>query len=311
MNIIVVGKHHGRARTFKVHGGLMALLALLILSVLAATLYLGYYLAQRHTAADPVLTKAVIESWQARLQQDRENVAGLGQKIDRQIDALTLRLGNMQGRILRLDALGERLVATAHLDNGEFNFNEPPPMGGPVESAKSESYTMPDLSEMLARLDAQMSDREKQLDLLDELLSNRRLQSERFVAGRPIKFGWMSSPYGWRTDPFTGKREWHEGMDFAAKRGSNIIAVAAGVVTWAGPRYGYGNLIELDHGNGLRTRYGHAMKVLVHAGDIVKKGQVIGLVGSTGRSTGPHVHFEVLIGDHKTNPEKYIQRASR
>ena len=311
MNIIVVGKRHGRARTFEIRGAFLLLVALLVTSAFGATLYLGYYLAQRHSSADPVLSRMVVNRWNDRLHQDRTRVAEMEQKIDRQVDALTLHLGNMQGRMLRLDALGERLVATAHLDNGEFNFNEPPPMGGPVESAKTESYTVPDLSAMLAKLDAQMSDREKQLDLLDELLSNRQLQKERFVAGRPIKFGWMSSPYGWRTDPFNGKREWHEGMDFAAKRGSNIIAVAAGVVTWAGPRYGYGNLIELDHGNGLRTRYGHAMKVLVHTGDIVKKGQVIGLVGSTGRSTGPHVHFEVLVDGHKTNPDKYIQRASR
>ena len=156
-----------------------------------------------------------------------------------------------------------------------------------------------------------MDDREQQLDILETLLANRKIEDAVFLAGRPIKKGWMSSHFGRRADPFTGRMAIHEGVDFAGKLGSDIVTVGSGVVTWSDNRYGYGRLVEINHGNGFMTRYAHNMENKVTVGDIVKKGQVIALMGSSGRSTGPHVHFEVYKHGRPVDPATYIHRASR
>jgi murein DD-endopeptidase MepM/ murein hydrolase activator NlpD len=140
---------------------------------------------------------------------------------------------------------------------------------------------------------------------------DRKLKQQSSVTGRPVQKGWMSSRYGYRTDPFHGRRSWHNGVDFAGKEGANVIAVASGVVTWTGKKQGYGQMVELDHGEGFITRYAHNKKNLVNAGDAVKKGEVIGLMGSSGRSTGPHVHFEVYKNGRSVDPASYIRRTIR
>jgi len=154
---------------------------------------------------------------------------------------------------------------------------------------------------------AELEDREQQLSVLENILMSSHMEEEVFPAGRPIKRGWISSYYGTRTNPFSGKLQFHKGMDFAAKSGSNVLAVAGGVVTWSGKRYGYGNLVEINHGNGYITRYGHNKTNLVAVGNTVKKGEVISHMGSTGRSTGPHVHFEVIKNGRQINPQKFVQ----
>lgn len=313
MNIILVSHRHGEARSFALGRGRLVGMALAGLMAVGAAVYGGYRLAValEAPASGGEVTSGVVASWQERLAAQDEELRQLRAQLVHQVDALTVRLGEMQGRMLRLDALGQRLVESARLGQGEFDFDSKPALGGPMAGGAGQSYDMPDLEKMLASLDARIRDREKQLDLLDSLLANRELEQERFVAGRPIKWGWLSSHYGYRTDPFTGKRDWHSGVDLAGKEGSDIISVAAGVVTWSGDRYGYGNLVEIDHGNGLKTRYAHAKKTLVKVGEIVEKGQVIALMGSTGRSTGPHVHFEVLRNGKPVDPEKFIARARR
>ena len=142
--------------------------------------------------------------------------------------------------------------------------------------------------------------------ILAGLLANRQIRDEEFVAGRPIKLGWVSSNYGSRTDPFHGSMAWHSGIDFAGRLGSEIVSVAGGVITASGEHNGYGRMVEINHGNGLVTRYAHNQKVLVNVGDTVQKGQSIALIGSTGRSTGPHLHFEVLKGGRQVNPISFI-----
>lgn len=312
MHILFVGER--KSRSHSLHLSLLAIGALFVLgcAALLATAWGGYYYAQSRPVAEGYGTPSpLVKSWQTRLGEQDKKLAQVREQAGQQIDALTLRLGEMQGRLLRLDALGQRLVKSGQLDDGEFDFSEAPAVGGPEQANLGESYTPPELSAMIDQLDAQLSDREQQLRLLDQLLSREQLEDERFVAGRPINVGWLSSHYGYRTDPFTGKRTWHDGVDLAGKDGSDIVAVASGVVTYSGDRYGYGNFIAIDHGDGLVTRYGHCRKLKVNAGDVVKKGEVIALMGSTGRSTGPHVHFEVHRHGKSTNPEKYIQRASR
>ena len=167
-----------------------------------------------------------------------------------------------------------------------------------------------DFVHSLNELSAQLDDRTKQLQVLESMMMNHNLQKEVKPTGRPVTRGWLSSYFGRRTDPFTGRWAFHSGIDFAGKMDSDIIAVAAGVVTYSGPRNGYGNLVQINHGNGYSTRYGHCDHILVKVGTTVKKGEVIAKMGTTGRSTGPHVHFEVLKNGHAIDPKRFIQ-ASR
>jgi len=210
--------------------------------------------------------------------------------------------------VIRLDALGQRLTNMAKLDNGEFDFENPPAQGGP-EVHKGDPLQVNDFVAALNDLSVQLDDRSKQLGVLETLIMNRNLQAEVMPTGRPVSRGWLSSYFGLRTDPFSGRRVHHSGVDFAGKLGSDVVAVAAGVVQYSGKRSGYGNLVEINHGNGYVTRYGHNLKNLVNVGQTIKKGEVIAKMGTTGRSTGPHVHFEVMVNDRAVDPKKYIHAA--
>ncbi|MFT5209980.1 MAG: murein DD-endopeptidase MepM/ murein hydrolase activator NlpD [Flavobacterium sp.] len=226
------------------------------------------------------------------------------------MEASALRLAKLQARIVRLDALGERLTSVAKLDEGEFDFSQPPALGGPALETGNEISPMSYLTQ-LRRLSADIEDREQQLGVLETLLTDQKIQNDVFLAGRPVKKGWMSSRFGKRNDPITGRQAWHNGVDFAGKDGADVVTVAAGVVVYAAPRNGYGKMVEINHGRGFSTRYGHHKDLLVKVGDIVKKGQIVGLMGSSGRSTGPHVHFEVFKNGRVVDPASYIHRASR
>ncbi len=226
------------------------------------------------------------------------------------VEALTLKLAAMQARLVRLDALGERLTDMASLDDGEFDFSQQAALGGPEQEWTSD-YQHSDLELLYTQLQHQLESRESQLGILESLMLDRKLKQQSAVTGRPIKKGWMSSKFGYRTDPFKGHRAWHNGVDFAGKEGADVVAVASGVVTWSGERNGYGQMIELDHGEGYITRYAHNKKNLVNVGDTVKKGEVVGQMGSSGRSTGPHVHFEVYKNGRAVDPASYIRRTIR
>ena len=270
-------------------------------------IYAGYHLGIAHMRANPDdLTREV----QAELDAQRVKLADATRKAEDNLNALALRLGQLQAHVIRIDALGQRLTSMAKLDKGEFDFENPPAQGGPDSDVQSAPMEVPDFIAALNDLSAQLDDRGRQLSVLETMMMNRNLQAEVMPAGRPVTHGWLSSYFGMRTDPFTGHRAFHTGLDFAGKLGSDVVAVAAGVVTYAGKRSGYGNLVEINHGNGYSTRYGHNSKILVNVGQTIKKGQVIAKMGSTGRSTGPHVHFEVLVNGHAVNPKKYIQASS-
>ncbi|MCB1667711.1 MAG: M23 family metallopeptidase [Porticoccaceae bacterium] len=229
------------------------------------------------------------------------------QQAQQKIKALTLKLAEMQSRLVRLDALGERLTDLARLNDGEFDFSRLAAVGGP-EGEVAELQPVADIDQLFQQAQLQLDSREQQLGILESMLSERNLQKASALTGRPINKGWMSSGYGHRTDPFNGRKAWHNGVDFAGVEGADVVAVAAGVVTWSGERHGYGNMIELDHGEGHVTRYGHNKQNRVNVGDVVKKGQVIATMGSTGRSTGPHVHFEVYKHGRAVDPASYIRR---
>ena len=303
MNIIFVGKFRGKPLRFQL-GGLRPLIASVVIISLFTALLLGagYWYGKTNAATNQL---ADLED---DISQQKMLINKTRQSAESELDALAARLGSMQANVIRLNALGQRLVKVSKLDAKEFDFNNPPSYGGPSEndSESGMDFLAKNFDGVIADLNKQLSSREAQLDVLEEVIMNRQLKNESKPRGRPILKGWTSSYYGKRTDPFTGKPAMHKGMDFAGKEGSKIIAVASGVVTWAGERYGYGELVEINHGNGYTTRYGHNAKLLVEVGDSVEKGQPISLMGSTGRSTGPHVHFEVLKNDRQVNPSKYV-----
>lgn len=310
MNIILFTPG-GRPRQLNLRHwpSLVAVLSTAVLLITGAV-WSGYFLAIRLNAADPLQE---VQQLRAQLASQEATLAELRRTSGEDVKALALRLGQLQSHIIRLDALGERLTRMADLDKGEFDFSTAPAQGGPeMDEVAAGDAALPQLSftDALDTLAGQIQQREVQLSVLENLLMNRNLQEQVRPAGRPILSGWLSSHYGVRTDPFTGRQARHHGVDFAGKMGSSIISVASGVVTWAGPRYGYGNLVEINHGNGFVTRYGHCKQVLVEVGETVKKGQTIAKMGSTGRSTGPHVHFEVLQNGRVVNPARFIQAAN-
>ncbi|WDE11227.1 M23 family metallopeptidase [Thalassomonas haliotis] len=231
---------------------------------------------------------------------------------EQQLMALTLRLAELQSQVLRLNALGDRLASEANIPEKEFNFGELPPSGGPLSEVDDPQFlSLSDLLLSISDLTGQINREEKQLQLLESVTLGHHIENSSYLSGRPISKGWLSSYFGMRKDPFSGRPAMHKGVDFAGKEDAAIIATASGVVSWAEPRYGYGNLIEIDHGAGLKTRYGHNKTLLVKVGDVVSKGQVIARMGSTGRSTGPHVHYEILRNGNQINPIKYVYRKAK
>jgi murein DD-endopeptidase MepM/ murein hydrolase activator NlpD len=228
--------------------------------------------------------------------------------LQQNLDALSLRIGQMNAHVVRLDALGTRLTQMAGLKDGEFDFTSAPSLGGPEEPLTStEAMQIGGVVSALETLDHQLADRGLQLTVLEDLLLNRKLRDEVRPDGRPVTAGYVSSQFGSRTDPFTGRRAFHKGVDFAGREGAEVVAVASGVVIWSGERYGYGQLVEINHGNGYVTRYAHNVDNLVAVGDTVRRGQVIARMGDTGRATGPNLHFEVLLNDRPVDPLTYVQ----
>ena len=222
------------------------------------------------------------------------------------LDALAARLSKLQGHVMRLDALGARLAKMAKLEDIVFNAREPIGMGGQYPEAQQTSLQVSDFVQQLEQLSIEIGDRSDKLAAMETMLMDKAVQNKTLPEGIPVAAGWISSLFGWRTDPITGKREFHGGIDFASRDNAQVVAVASGIVTWSGRRSGYGNMIEISHGNGYITRYSHNRTNLVAVGDKVDKGQPVAIMGSTGRSTGTHVHFEVMRNGESVNPKKYI-----
>lgn len=253
-----------------------------------------------------LMDSTVVQAWEEKISIQKQELADTKANAQDHINALSLRLGQLQAHVIRIDALGDRLASMAKLDKGEFDFDQPPAQGGPVSGLEVQAQDQMNLLTGMDELYKQLEDSEQQLSVLETMMLHSNLQKQVLPTGRPVKSGWTSSYFGIRNDPFTGKRAHHDGVDFAGKLGSDIVAVGAGVVTWSGDRYGYGKLVEIDHGNGYVTRYAHGHDILVKVGEKVEKGQIVAHMGSSGRSTGPHVHFEVLRNGRVVNPERYI-----
>ena len=304
MNVIFLSKREGRARQLDLARPLtLTVVAIVVLGFLGSAFALGVQLG-RGNHERLVLSDTV--RFGTLLAEQKKQIEDLKQQLQLRVDAMAMRLGEMNAHVIRLDALGKRLTEMADIDSREFNFDRDPPRGGP--EGEGTSAEIPDLSSMLSQLEQRVDLRESQLSALENLILARELKQEIHPEGRPVANGFISSYFGERSDPFDGREAFHKGVDFAATQGSNVTAVAAGVVTWAGERSGYGKLIEINHGDGFVTRYAHNERTLVTVGQTVKRGEPVALMGSTGRSTGPHVHFEVLRNGRQVDPLSFVGR---
>ncbi len=304
MNVILLSKRDGKARQFNLAKPLTLGVVLTVTTVIVGGAFaLGLQLGK---GVHRELALAETTRFAALLAQQKQEIAGLKQQLQLRIDAMAMRIGEVNAHVIRLDALGKRLTEMADIDSREFDFDRDPPSGGP--EGEGVSAQIPDLSQMLTQLEARADLRESQLAALENVILTRELKEEIHPEGRPVSTGYISSYFGERADPFDGLEKFHKGVDFAGTLGSDVVAVAAGVVTWAGERSGYGKLIEINHGDGYSTRYAHNERTLVAVGQTVKRGESIALMGSTGHSTGPHVHFEVLHNGRQVDPLSFIGR---
>jgi len=223
------------------------------------------------------------------------------------LNALALQLGEVQARMTRLDALSERLAELAGVKDRDLHVEQAPGRGGPLVEAQnlSEQELTDQLEQLLRELDA----RSARLDMLEALLLQQNFKKDTLPSGSPVDAAYNSSSFGRRVDPFTGMMAMHEGLDFAAEVGTPIYAVASGIVAQAERMPDYGNIVKVDHGSGLETRYAHAARLLVKVGERVERGQLIAEVGNTGRSTGPHLHFEVRLNGVPLDPRKYLKQS--
>jgi murein DD-endopeptidase MepM/ murein hydrolase activator NlpD len=307
MHIIVVSSRLAKARSLSitpVHIALgSALLLLLILATASVLLVLSLRYAER--LGVPQL-EALVAS--AREHESRRTESF----VQVNLDAMAVKLGQMQAQLTRLDALGERVSTLAGLKPAEFRFSESPGRGGALSaSSEPQSLSMNDLSRRVEAVSRQMETRTDQLELLENALFDARAKKRLMPTVRPVEAAWNASSFGWRIDPFSGQQAMHEGMDFIAEVGTPIVAAAGGVVTYAAFHHQYGNMVEIDHGNDFVTRYAHAHRLHVKAGDVVRRGRKIAEVGSTGRSTGPHLHFEVRYKGVAQNPARFLRASVR
>ena len=266
------------------------------------------FLAGRTTApqTDAFLQELAALELELRFQQSQ--VDRLRSSNEHNVNALAVRLGELQAASTRLDALGERLAQMGQLSLDEFDFSQPAPLGGAGAVDTLGPSSEIDLRAAIVALSDKLRRQSSQLDALQSLMVNRKLEADLTPAGWPVSKGWISSRYGERSDPITGERSMHWGYDFSGTPGADVLSVASGVVTWSGPRADYGNTVEIDHGNGYITRYAHNSELTVNAGDHVTAGQLIAHLGSTGRVSGPHVHFEVIRNGQRINPAKFVKQ---
>ena len=310
MNVVIFGKGLGQPRQLSLSGPLAAAVILLVAGIISAVGFAGGHWHAAATGSG--VSSGELTGLTEELQQAREQIDTIRQENEDTLDAMAFRNAQMNARMIRLDALGRRLTEMADLEDGEFDFDEPPAMGGPEEPvATGSNVAVPEVVEAMQALDLQLDNREAQLGVLESVIANQNLKERVYPQGRPVNSGWISSYFGKRTDPFTGKPANHTGIDFAGKSGAEVIAVADGVVTWSSKRYGYGLMVEINHGNGYTTRYAHNSENLVAVGDEVKKGQIVAKMGETGRATGPNLHFEVLRDGRRMNPVNFIRATSK
>ncbi len=306
MNIIVFSGRRGggRSRYFDLaHPLTLGTCALIVLGTLGGAFAIGMQLGA-HTggaATEP-------SGWSRILAEQKSEIAEMRARVQDRVNAIAGRLGQLDAHIIRIDALGKRLTTMTKVDGRQFNFDDEPAAAAVQAGAAQASSQIPDLNLQLSQLEQRVDLRDAQLSALENVIVGRKITDAVRPEGKPVGEGAISSYFGERSDPFTGEEGFHKGLDFAGAAGEPVVAVAAGVVTWAGERSGYGTLIEINHGNGFVTRYAHNQAALVAVGQTVSRGEQIARMGSTGHSTGPHVHFEVLHNGAQIDPLVFVKR---
>ncbi len=306
MNIILVSNRFVKARSLT-----LTRLHLLTAGVLAATLFVAAVLTAQYAIVrfQSGVISDELRTWLASAQAEEQQKQAL--YLRQSLDAMAARLGQMQAQLQRLDGLGARLAKMSGMKPGEFSFDLVPARGGPyLPAPPQQEVSMQSLDQQLEILNVLLGDRSDKLVALETLLQQDRLDKRMLPSVAPVRTSWYSSNFGWRLDPFTGKNALHEGVDYMVPEGTPIYASAGGVVVFAGLHPQYGNMVEIDHGNQIITRYAHASKVLVQVGEVVRRGHEIARVGSTGRSTGNHLHFEVRYRGSAQNPVRFLQKAA-
>jgi murein DD-endopeptidase MepM/ murein hydrolase activator NlpD len=302
VNIILVSERLPKARTITLGWShLIASGALMLTLVMLLAGALNYGMLRFAAELNIPYVKEMLVSIQQQQHQKTQSY------LQDNLNAMAVRLGQMQAQLLRLDTLGERLAKLAGFKPQELMFNEIPARGGAASSIPNQNLSLGDFTLQIDLLTRQLEDRGDKLGVLESMYTLESARKKLTPTKLPVDGGWYSSNFGWRIDPFTGQRAFHEGIDFMAEEGTPIYAAAAGVVVYSEFHPQYGNMIEVDHGNDLISRYAHASKRLVKIGDVVLRGSKIGQVGKTGRATGSHLHFEVRQGGAARNPAQFLQ----
>lgn len=291
MNIIFVSNNMAKARTVTLRQAALLLGGLLLATSMVTAALILPQADSAHQGVDNLLPVRMIQAVRSNPQQH--------------LDALALQLGQLQARVMRLDALSERLAELAGVEDKDIKAGQVPGQGGPM--VQERKLTAEEIQRQIADLTAQLEQRNDRLGVLEAMLLQQNLKKNTIPSNSPVNVGYNSSSFGWRVDPFTGHMAMHEGLDFMAEAGTPIYAAADGIVAQAESTPDYGNIVKIDHGSGLETRYAHAQRLLVKAGDRVQKGQLLAEVGNTGRSTGAHLHFEVRLNGVALDPRKYLQ----
>ncbi|SNX61199.1 Peptidase family M23 [Nitrosomonas ureae] len=305
MNIIFISSNTERARKLTLtRSRIILLLGVFSAIVVIAALGLNFISLRYADKIDAPLLRAILVNPQEEKHQK------IQAHLQDNLNIMASKLGHMQAQLIRLDALGERLAESSGIKSPDFLFKEVPGQGGPRSSLGilGDELTVGEFDDMLQELSTMLDERADKLGALDSLLRFGRITKFVLPSEMPVETDWYSSGFGYRIDPFTGKRAFHEGVDFAAKTGTPIKAAASGVVIYSDRHSEYGNMVEIDHGGDLVSRYAHASKRIVKLGEVVLQGQKIAEVGSTGRSTGPHLHFEIRHKDKPQNPAKFLKK---
>ena len=313
MQILLVSKRNGELHKTCLPRGAGIVAALMLFLVLPMTLGVTIYHFTAGHGDDmaSAVPSTELARAKARLAEYQQQIEDLKRRSDANIDVLSIKLGRMQAQLMRSNALSQRLAEMAGLDTSEFDFSKEPALGGVASPLETQQLEYDNVMQSLDQLSLRLEQEHMELVLMESILADKDLQQSLDPKGWPVKGSYISSSYGMRNDPFTGHKAFHKGVDIPGKPGAPIHAIAAGVVIHAGKRSGYGRMVEIDHGNGYTTRYAHVAKALVEVGDRVDRGMVIAEVGSTGRSTGPHLHLELLKNGKQVNPRKRLYSAKK
>ena len=313
MQIILLHSRFKQAQSVTLSARHLILLLLIFTTLVVATAAAIEIAVVRSAGLKLPLLGAAVTAPGAQVAQEG---AGRDRYVKENLNAMATRLGEMQAQLMRLDALGERVQGLAGVKPEEFNFRELPGRGGAAPSSQpaqagavpriERALSMSGFQEALDALARDVEHRADYMNVVETALMTDKLKSKQLPTIQPVNVSYNASGFGWRFDPFNGRSTFHEGIDFPAPSGTAIVAAAGGVVVAAEYHHEFGNMLEIDHGNNIVTRYAHASRLMAKVGDIVRRGQHVADIGSTGRSTGAHLHFEVLVKGTPQDPNKFL-----